>query len=295
MQAPGNIAIQPATTEQLSLGRRRGTFMRVAGYAAILISVLVIGLPIYWMVIGSFKTNQEIYQAPPTWFPQQPILTNYPEAWNAAPFGQYYLNSIIVTAASTFSKMVLAVMTAYALVFLRMPGKDAVFLFVIGALMVPAQIVIVPNYLTMSAFGWVNTYPGLILPGAATAFGTFLMRQYFRTLPHEIFEAAEMDGAGHLRRLWSIAVPLAMPALVTTGLFAVVSEWNEFLWPLVVTNTEAMRTLPIGLSRLRDQEGLAEWGVIMAGTMFIIVPVVALFVWAQRYIVDGIAAGSVKG
>lgn len=295
MQIPTDISSPVTRRRAVASARSGATLVRVLGYGGMLLAVLVIGLPIYWMLIASFKVTQEIYTAPPTWFPQQPTLANYPEAWSAAPFARYYFNSILVTAASTVSKMVLAVMTAYALVFLRFPGKDLIFVLVLGALMVPAQVVIVPNFLTVAALGWVNTYQGIILPGAATAFGTFLMRQYYLTLPREIFEAAEIDGAGHMRRLWSIAVPLARPAVVTTGLFAVVSEWNEFLWPLIVTNEEAMRTLPIGVFRLLDQEGLANWGVVMAGTMFVVVPVVLLFVWAQRYIVEGIAAGAVKG
>ncbi|MCS6842608.1 MAG: carbohydrate ABC transporter permease [Roseiflexus sp.] len=280
---------------QRVLAVRRGWLWRIAGYAAIAISVVVIGLPIYWMFIASLKTSREIYTVPPTWIPLNPTLENYPAAWEAAPFARYYINSIIVTAVTTLSKMTLAVLTAYALVFLRFPGKNLVFLTVLAALMVPAQITIVPNFLTMGNLGLVNTYWGLILPGAATAFGTFLMRQYFMTLPREVFEAAEIDGAGHMRRLWAIAVPLAMPALVTTGIFAVVNEWNEFLWPLIITSTEDMRTLPIGVARLLDQEGLARWGVVMAGTVFVVLPVIVLFVWAQRYIVEGIAAGAVKG
>lgn len=260
-----------------------------------MLSVVIIGLPIYWMLIASFKISREIYTAPPSWVPLAPTLENYPNAWNSAPFARYYINSIIVTLATTVSKMTLAVLTAYALVFLRFPGKNTVFLIILAALMVPAQITIVPNFLTMGELGFVNTYWGLILPGAATAFGTFLMRQYFMTLPHEIFEAAEIDGAGHMRRLWEIAVPLAMPALVTTGLFAVVSEWNDFLWPLIITSTDDMRTLPIGVFRLLDQEGFANWGVVMAGTMYVVLPVILLFIWAQRYIVEGIASGAVKG
>lgn len=290
-----SAALKRHRRRQRIFALRRGWLWRLAGYVAIIASVVVIGLPIYWMLIASLKTSREIYTVPPTWIPLNPTLENYPAAWRAAPFARYYINSIIVTLATTLSKMTLAVLTAYALVFLRFPGKNVVFLIVLAALMVPAQITIVPNFLTMGDLGLVNTYWGLILPGAATAFGTFLMRQYFMTLPREIFEAAEIDGAGHMRRLWEIAIPLAMPALATTGLFAVVNEWNEFLWPLIITNTEDMRTLPIGVARLLDQEGLARWGVVMAGTMFVVLPVVLLFIWAQRYIVEGIAAGAVKG
>jgi sn-glycerol 3-phosphate transport system permease protein len=295
VQIPGNIAVSPSASGATRIGGARVAWLRALGYLAMALAVLATGVPLYWMLIASFKETREIYTAPPTWFPLQPTAQNYPEAWTSAPFARYYLNSILTTAAATFSKMALAVMTAYALVFLRFPGKNIVFVVVLAALMVPAQVVIVPNYLSMAALDWVNTYQGIVLPGAATAFGTFLMRQYYLTLPREVFEAAEIDGAGHMRRLWSVALPLARPAVATTGLFAVVSEWNEFLWPLIVTNTEDMRTLPIGVFRLFDQEGLANWGVIMAGTMFVVLPVVLLFVWAQRYIVDGIAAGAVKG
>jgi sn-glycerol 3-phosphate transport system permease protein len=287
---------QPFTTTTIKPTiQRRGLPMRLAGYAAMLVAVVITGLPLYWMLIASFKLSPEIYTAPPTWIPLNPTLENFPEAWNAAPFARYYFNSVLTTAIASISKMVLALLTAYALVFIRFPYKRAVLVIILAALMVPAQITIVPNYLTMARLGWVNTYQAIILPSAATAFGTFLMRQYFLTLPPEIFEAAEIDGAGHFRRIWSLALPLARPAVATTGLFAVVSEWNEFLWPLVVTNTEEMRTLPIGVFRLFDQEGLSNWGVIMAGTMFVVLPVVLLFIWAQRYIVEGIAAGAVKG
>ncbi len=277
------------------VGQRRSPVLRILGYAAMILAVIVVGLPLYWMIVASFKISQEIYTVPPTWIPVAPTLENYPAAWAAAPFTQYYLNSIITTALASLSKMTLALCTAYALVFLRFPFKNVVLIIVLAALMVPAQITIVPNYLTMAKLGWVNTYQGIILPNCATAFGTFLLRQYFLTLPHEVFEAAEIDGAGHMRRLWSIGLPMARPAVATTGLFAVVSEWNDFLWPLVVTNTEEMRTLPIGVFRLFDQEGVQNWGVIMAGTIFVVLPVILLFIWAQRYIVDGIATGAVKG
>ncbi|MDZ4717202.1 MAG: carbohydrate ABC transporter permease, partial [Roseiflexaceae bacterium] len=273
------------------VGQRRSPVLRILGYAAMILAVIVVGLPLYWMIVASFKISQEIYTVPPTWIPVAPTLENYPAAWAAAPFTQYYLNSIITTALASLSKMTLALCTAYALVFLRFPFKNVVLIIVLAALMVPAQITIVPNYLTMAKLGWVNTYQGIILPNCATAFGTFLLRQYFLTLPHEVFEAAEIDGAGHMRRLWSIGLPMARPAVATTGLFAVVSEWNDFLWPLVVTNTEEMRTLPIGVFRLFDQEGVQNWGVIMAGTIFVVLPVILLFIWAQRYIVDGIATG----
>lgn len=272
-------------------------FSKIAAYGAMALSILFIGMPLLWMLLASFKETQEIYQIPPTWFPQNPTLANYPEAWNAVPFDRYFLNSTITTIAATTSKVILAMMCAYALVFTKAPQrlKDGAFIIILAALMVPAQVTIVPNYITMSQLDWVNTYQGIVLPNAATAFGTFLLRQYCLTLPGEVVEAAEMDGANHFQRMWLVVLPMAQPALVTVGLFAVVSEWNDFLWPLIITNTDSMRTLPIGVFRLFQTEGLQNWGVIMAGTVFVVAPVIALFIRTQKWIVDGIAAGAVRG
>jgi len=275
--------------------RRIGAGWRVAGYVALALAVLVIGLPVYWTVIAAFKESGEIYRIPPTWVPQNPTLANFPAAWEAAPFGRYYLNSIITTALGVAAEVTLAVLSAYALAFVRFPRKDLVFLLLLAALMVPAEITIVPNYLTIARLGWINSYAGIIVPGAAIAYGTFLLRQAFLALPYEVIEAARVDGAGTLGILSKIVVPMAQPAIVTMGLLSLVGKWNEFLWPLIVTNTSNMRTLPIGIYWLRNSEGLTDWGVVMAGSLFLIIPVLVGFLWAQRYIVDGIAAGAVKG
>jgi len=217
------------------------------------------------------------------------------EAWNAAPFGRYYINSMITTALGAGAELFFAVTSAYALVFLRFPFKNLIFILLLAALMVPDEIVIVPNYLTVARLGWINTYAGIVVPGAGIAIGTFLLRQAFRALPYEVVEAARVDGAGHLRVLWSVVIPMALPAIVTTGMLSLVAKWNEFLWPLIVTNTTAMRTLPIGIFWLRASEGVIDWGVVMAGSLFVIIPLLLIFLYVQRYVVDGIAAGAVKG
>lgn len=269
----------------------------LVAYLVMSLAVIAIGMPLLWMVLASFKETAEIYRIPATWFPEQPTFNNYPTAWNAVPFDRYFINSLITTVAATASKVILAMMCAYALVFTKAPQrlKDAAFLVILAALMVPGQVTIVPNYITMSQLDWVNTYQGIVLPNAATAFGTFLLRQYCLSLPAEVVEAAEIDGASHFQRMWLVVLPMAQPALVTVGLFAVVSEWNDFLWPLIITNTNDMRTLPIGVFRLFQTEGLQNWGVIMAGTVFVVAPVIALFIRTQKWIVDGIAAGAVRG
>lgn len=267
---------------------------RLAGYAGVALAMLVVGLPVYWTLIAAFKTTAEIY-GPPTWLPARPTLANFPAAWAAAPFARYYLNSFITTLGGMLAEVTLAVMSAYALAFLRFPRKDLVFLLLLAALMVPVEITIVPNYLTVARLGWINTYAGIIVPGAAVAYGTFLLRQAFLALPYEVIEAARVDGAGQLRTLLSVVLPMAQPAIVTMALLSLVAKWNDFLWPLIVTNTTGMRTLPIGIYWLRNSEGVTNWGVVMAGSLFLIIPVMAVFLGAQRYIVEGIAAGAVKG
>jgi sn-glycerol 3-phosphate transport system permease protein len=213
----------------------------------------------------------------------------------SGPFGRYYLNSFITTFFGAAIEVILALFSAYALAYLHFPRKDLVFLLLLAALMVPVEITIVPNYLTIARLGWINTYQGIIIPGAAIAYGTFLLRQAFMAVPHEILEAARVDGAGHLRILFSVVAPITQPAIVTMALLSIVSKWNEFLWPLIVTNTTDMRTLPIGVFWLRNSEGLANWGVVMAGSLFLIVPVLITFLFAQRAIVEGMTAGAVKG
>ncbi|WP_298821792.1 carbohydrate ABC transporter permease [Chloroflexus sp.] len=268
---------------------------RIAGYVAMLFVVLVIGLPVYWTVMSAFKETREIYSLPVTWWPANPTLANFPAAWQAAPFGRYYLNSFITTFLGAAAEVILALFSAYALAYLRFPRKDLVFLLLLAALMVPVEITIVPNYLTVARLGWINTYQGIIIPGAAIAYGTFLLRQAFLSVPREILEAAKVDGAGHLRILFSVVMPIAQPAIVTMALLSIVSKWNDFLWPLIVTNTTDMRTLPIGVFWLRNSEGLSNWGVVMAGSLFLIVPVLIAFLLAQRAIVEGMTAGAVKG
>ncbi len=277
------------------VGQRRNPFSQVAGYLGLALVFLVIGVPVYWMIVGAFKTTAEVYQIPPTWIPRAPTLANFPEAWRSAPFGRYYVNTIITTVFGSGFEIFFAVTTAYAFVFLRFPKRDWLFLVLLAALMVPAQVTILPNYLTIAGLGWINTYQGIVVPGASVAYGAFLLRQYYRTLPSEIFDAAKVDGAGHLRILTSVVAPLAKPAIISFGLLSVVAKWNDFLWPLLVTNTREMRVLPIGIYWLMVEEGTIEWGVVMAGTLFVVLPVVLVFLYAQRYIVEGIAAGAVKG
>jgi len=287
----------PAPAARLTIRRTPVTrvAVRVLGYLGMAAAIALIGLPLLWMAGASLKTRQEIYTLPVSWLPETFRWENYRAAWTAVPFERFFINSIITTVGGSGLELINGVLTAYALVFLRFPRKNLVFLTVLAALMVPVQITIIPNYVLVADLGWVNTYQGIIIPGAAVAFGTFLMRQQFLALPREVIEAARIDGAGHLRMLWQIVLPMSRPALATFALISIVAKWNEYLWPLLVTNTADRMTLPVGLTQLQDSEGSSEWGVVMAGAVLVIAPVLAIFLWAQRHIVEGLTAGSIKG
>lgn len=285
---------------------------KTGGYAAMLLLFVLVGAPLFWMVTGAFKARQEIITFPPIWWPSALRWTtwddvrhawvNFRTAWDSAPFGRFYLNSAIITLIGMLLEVINATMTAYALAFLNFRYKNFVFILILAALMVPAQVTVLPNYIflgkTMPALGlpnWVNTYQGIIIPEAAVAYGTFLLRQAFLGLPREVIDAGKVDGAGHLRTLWDIVIPMSRPVLVTFALISMVAKWNDYLWPLIVVNEERMRPITVGIAKFFDNEGNTNWGVVMAGTVFVIAPLIAVYIWAQRHIIEGITAGATKG
>lgn len=192
-------------------------------------------------------------------------------------------------------KVVLGVLSAYAFAFLRFPGRNLLFLVVIAALMVPNQITIISNYALAASLGWRDTWTGVIVPLAGVAFGCFLMRNHFQSLPSEIMEAAEMDGAGFFTRLFKVVLPMSWPTLSAFLLITVVNEWNEYLWPFLITDTPAAATLPVGLTRLQDAEGLTNWAPVMAGTVLTTLPMIIVFILLQKQMIKGLTAGAVKG
>lgn len=284
-------AVRTEITPKKSSGPRR---TRWWGVVALVVAALVFLIPIYLFVSTAFKTNADINSWPMRLIPRSLTLENFVNAWKLAPFGQFLINSVVVAVVGMALKVVLAIFTGYAFAYLPFPGKRWLFLFMLGALMVPGHVTLLVNYLTVSHLHLVNTYAGLILPGVASAFGTFLLRQFFLSMPREVLEAAQLDGAGHLRTIVSFIVPMARPAIITVGLIALIDEWNGFVWPLIVTNSVNMRTLPIGLLYLKENEGINDWGALMAGTLFVVLPMAIVFLVAQRYIVAGLAGSAVR-
>ncbi|GAB3809037.1 carbohydrate ABC transporter permease [Micromonospora zhanjiangensis] len=287
-------AVPPRTTAPTPSGlpgraRRLGLHLLLVAVGALMVG------PLYWLFTSSLKTSGDIHSFPPVWWPSKAEWGNYAQAWRAAPFGDFYLNSVITTAVGTALEVANAVLTAYAFVFLRFPFKRVLFAVLLAALMVPGHVTLLPNYLTIADLGWINTYQGIIVPGAGSAFAAFLLRQHMLTLPEEVIDAARVDGAGHLRRLFSVVLPLSRPMVVTVTIVSLVSKWNDFIWPLIVTNTDSMRTLPVGLLMLKNAEGYVNWGSLMAAVVFVVLPVLLVFLVAQRHIVAGLTQGAVKG
>ncbi|MGN6406249.1 carbohydrate ABC transporter permease [Sinomonas sp.] len=266
------------------------------GYVPLALATLIVFLPLAWMALSSFKTPGEIVTTNLRILPQQLYTQNYVEATTTVPFGRFFLNSAIVTFVGSAIKVALAILTAYALVFVRFPFKNAIFVLILVALMVPPQVAILPNYVLIAGMGGKNTLWGIILPGLGTAFGTFLLRQHFKTLPASILEAAELDGAGHWRRLWRIVAPVSLPSIATVALVTIVNEWNDYIWPLIITDRPETMTLPVGLTLLQNSEGNtgSGWGILMAGAVLVILPVLVVFAMLQRYIVAGLTQGSVS-
>lgn len=263
-------------------------------YTALVIGSAVMILPFLWVVSTSLKTSPEVFAYPVVWIPEVIQWDNYPMVLELLPFGRYLLNTAFVTISVTILEVVTASLAAFAFARLRFRGRDKLFLLYLGTLMIPGQVTLIPNFLLMRWFGWIDTYLALIVPAAFSAFGTFLLRQFFLSIPRELEEAARVDGASPFRVYWQIIMPLSGPALATFAVFSFMTQWNAFLWPMIVTQSEETRTLTVGLRFFQD-ELVTQFNYLMAGTVMSIVPVLVLFLVLQRYFVRGIAMTGMGG
>lgn len=265
-------------------------------------------LPFLWMVSTSLKPESEIFRFPPVWLPGTWKWANYRLAMQAAPFGRYFANTVVYSVAVTASNLLFCSMAAYAFARLRFPGRNVLFMLVLGTMMVPSQVTMVPVFVLLKRWplaggndlmgigghGLLNSYAGLVLPGAVGAFGIFLLRQFFMTLPRELEDAARIDGCSEAGIYWRIILPLSKPALATLGVFTFTAAWNEFLWPLLVMSKESMKTLQVGLQVFQTQY-TTRWDLLMAGTVIVTIPVLIIFLAGQRYFTRGIALSGMKG
>lgn len=254
---------------------------------------LLMLMPFGWMISTSLKDFGSVFLYPPRWIPDPVEWGNYPKAFSAFPFTRYFLNTSIVTVCRVLGTLLTASMGAYAFARLGFPGRDAIFLLYLATLMVPFHVVMIPLFVIMKKFGWLDSYAALIVPGIFTAFGTFLLRQSFLTVPESLEEAAFIDGATPWQIYIQIILPISKPALATLSVLTFIGSWNDFLWPLIVLNRSEMLTLTLGLVSFQGFY-FTEWNLLMAGAVIVLTPTVIIYLLAQRYIVEGIAMTGLK-
>lgn len=263
-------------------------------YGAMLGAGLVIAFPFFWMLSTSLKSEAEATSFPPSVLPADWLFTNYVDAWRAAPFGRYFLNSAVMAAGQVFFGLVTSSLAAYALARMRVPGRRVIFGALLATLIIPPEVTLIPNYISMQRLGWYNTYVALIVPFGASVFNVFLLRQAFLQLPGELYEAAVLEGCTHLRFLWQFAVPLSRPVLAIIALLTAIRAWNDFQWPLIVTDTPDLRPIQVGLTIFRSDVS-TNFQLLMAGSMMAVLPVVVLFLVTQRQFIQGIARSAIRG
>jgi multiple sugar transport system permease protein len=290
----------PVAAPVSARAKRRGR-RELAGRAPRwLIALLFAGLllmigPFIWMLLGAFKPSAELRNVTPTLLPQDPTLENFSNLFSKLDFATYFANSALIAAVVTLANLLFCSMAGYALAKLEFAGRSKVFGLVLATLMVPGSVTLVPLFVLMSKLDLVNTYAAVILPFAAGAFGVFLMRQFMLGLPRDLLDAARIDGAGEWRIFWQIALPLSKPALAALGIFQFLASWNNFLWPLVALTDESKYTLPVALATFAIGQNKADYGLLMAGSVALVVPVILVFLLLQRHFTQSIAMTGLKG
>jgi multiple sugar transport system permease protein len=267
---------------------------RPAVYLALFAGALIMAFPFYWTLSTSLKSEAGATAFPPSLIPDEWLFSNYRDAWSAAPFGRYFLNSAIMAGGQVALSLATCSLAAYALARMRVPGRGPLFGALLATLVIPPEVTLIPNYISMQRLGWYDTYLALIVPFGASVFNVFLLRQAFLQLPHELYEAAVLEGASHLRYLWSVALPLVRSTLAIIALLTAIRAWNDFQWPLIITNTADLRPIQVGLTIFRSDVS-TNFQLLMAASALAVAPVVALFLLTQRQFIQGIARAGIRG
>jgi len=276
----------------------RSLFGKLLTYIFLSLGGITMLVPFLWMISTSLKDPNEVFIVHDIWWrnwiPYKLMWDNYVMALKVVPFIRFYLNSIFVATAVTAGQVFTSSCAAYAFARLRFPGRDKIFFAYLATMMIPGSVTIIPIFVLMRLLGWVDTYKALILPAMFTAYGTFMLRQFFMTLPRDLEDAAKMDGCSLVGIFWRITLPLSKPALATLTTFTFLGNWTSFMWPLLVINKTSLRTLPIGLEYFQSQY-TTDWSLLMAGSVMTMLPVVLIFVFNQRFFVEGIKMQGIKG
>jgi len=265
-------------------------------YATLMFFSVVVLFPFLWMIFSSFKTAGEIWTFPPVFMPKEFRWSNYVEAWKALPFDRFFFNSVLVTLCVTVGQLFTCSLGGYAFARLRFPGKDKIFLMYLATMMIPFPVLMIPLFIIMKTFGWIDTLQALIVPSLFSAWGTFLMRQFMMGIPISLEDAAKIDGCSYWKLYWRIIVPLSKPVFATLGIFTFMGTWNQFFWPLIMINTVSNKTLPLGLVMFQTRIAAeTPWHLIMAASCATVLPIIILFVIGQKYYVKGIVTSGIKG
>ncbi|WP_448532046.1 carbohydrate ABC transporter permease [Pseudothermotoga sp.] len=262
-------------------------------FCLMVIVAFIMLVPFFWMFSTSLKSLGEVFEYPPKWIPSQPRWENYARVWSVVPFGRYLLNSVIVSGSITLLHLLVASLSAFAFARLNFPGRDKLFLLYLATLMVPGQVTMIPNFILIKLLRLTDTYTGLILPNVFTAFGVFLLRQFFMTIPKDYEDAARIDGASRFYIYSRIILPLSVPALSTLAVFTFVFQWNNLLWPLVVVSKDSMKTITIGLASFQGMYG-TTWNLLIAAAVMGILPSIVAFLIGQRFLIKGITLTGLK-
>ncbi|MFB0546151.1 MAG: carbohydrate ABC transporter permease [Anaerolineae bacterium] len=288
------MAVQ-GTTRSVNLHKRQRELIRqFITHLFLSAGAVTMIVPFLWMISTSLKMPGKVFTYPPQWIPNPVQWSNYVETVTIMPFDRFFLNSLVQATAVTVLQLATCSLAAYAFARLEFPGRDKLFLIYLGTMMIPGQVTMIPNFLLMRFLGWIDTYQALIIPQAFSAFGTFLLRQFFLTLPRELEDAARIDGCSSFGIYWRIILPLAGPALAALAIFTFMGQWNNFLWPLIVTRSTEMKTLTVGLSAFQGQFAV-KWHLLMAGSTISLLPILIIYVIAQKYFIQGIALTGMGG
>lgn len=274
--------------------KRTGKIEMISLYGLLAVCLIATLLPFVWMLSTSFKDSSEIFTKTPVFIPKSPTMQNYRELFSKVDFLGHFYNSVVIAAGSTLVSLFINAFAAFAFAKLNFPGREKLFALMLLTMMVPGQVTMMPVFIILKTLGLLNTYWGLIIPGSASIFGIFMLRQFMRDIPDELIDAARIDGCNDFRVFFSIVLPLCKPALVTLLIFNFMGAWNEFLWPLIIMIKEEKYTLPVALANLNGQFA-TDWGILMAGSVVVVVPVVIVFLLAQKHYIEGLTAGAVKG
>lgn len=271
---------------------------RAVLFLALLLGAVSMAAPFLWMVSTSLTEAGQVFAEHRPWWqewlPTSFVWQNYVKVWSVVPFARFYLNSIFVSLCITFGQVATSAMAAYAFARLNFPGRDRIFFGYLATMMIPGAVTMIPVFILLTHFGWIDTYKALILPGIFSAYGTFMLRQFFLTLPKDLEDAAKIDGCSYLRIFWYVILPLSKPALATLTTFTFMGSWMNLMWPLIAVNTHTKYTLPVGLAYFQGVHG-TDWTLLMAASMMVILPILIVFLFNQRFFVEGIKLTGIKG